>query len=66
MGRLSLLEYVVQGFLLLGGHVGYEVVHHHVTIAIFMVIPGIKLYKVVFESNTSTSIKHGRVGVSHC
>jgi hypothetical protein len=51
---------MVQGFLSLGGHVGHEV-HHPVAIAIFIVIPGNELYKVVIESN---GIKGGRVGVA--
>jgi hypothetical protein len=50
---------VVQGFLLLGGHVGHEV-HHPVAVA----IPGNELDKVVIESNTSPGIKGGRVGVA--
>jgi hypothetical protein len=58
-----LLGWVVQGFLLLGGHVGNEV-HHPVVVAIFIVIPGNELYKVVIESNASPSIKGGRVGVA--
>jgi hypothetical protein len=59
---VSLLGWVVQGFLLLGGHVGHEV-HHPVTLAIFLVIPGSELYKVVIENNASPSIKDGRMGV---
>jgi hypothetical protein len=54
---------VVQGFLLLGGHVGHEV-HHPVAVAVFIVIPGNELVKVVIESNVSPSIKGGRVGVA--
>jgi len=50
---------VVQGFLLLGGHVGHEV-YHPVAVAIFIVIPGNELYKVVIESNASPSIKGRR------
>jgi hypothetical protein len=54
---------VVQGFLLLGGYVGHEV-HHPVAIAIFIVIPGNELYKVVIGSNAIPSIKGGGVGVA--
>jgi hypothetical protein len=39
-------------------------VHHPVAVAIFIVIPGNELYKVVIESNASPSIKGGRVGVA--
>jgi hypothetical protein len=53
----------VQGFLLLGGHGGHEV-HHPVMVAVFIVIPGNELHKVVIESNASPSIKGGRVGVA--
>ena len=53
---VSLLGWVVQGFLLLGGHVGHEV-HHPVAVAVFIVIPGNELDKVVIESNASPSIK---------
>jgi hypothetical protein len=61
---LSVLAGVmVQGFLLLGGHVGHEV-HHPVAIAVFIVIPGNELDKVVIESNTSPGIEGGRVGVA--
>ena len=60
---VSLLGWVVQGFLLLGGHVGHEV-HHPVALAVFIVIPGNELDKVVIESNASPSIKGGRVGVA--
>jgi hypothetical protein len=49
------LEWVVQGFLL-GVHVGH-VVHHPVVEALFIVILGNKLYKVVIESN---AIHHQR------
>ena len=35
---VSLLGWAVQGFLLLGGHVGHEV-HHPVAVAVFIVIP---------------------------
>jgi hypothetical protein len=45
----------VQGFLLLGGHVGHEV-HHPVAVAIFIVIPGNELYKVVIENNANPGI----------
>jgi hypothetical protein len=54
---------VVQGFLLLGSHVGHEV-HHPVAVALFIVIPGNELDKVVFERNASPGIKGGRVGVA--
>lgn len=40
------------GFLLLGGHVGHEI-YHPFTIAVFIVIPGNELYKVIIESNAS-------------
>ena len=60
---VSLLGWVVQGFLLLGGHVGHEV-HHPVAVAIFIVIPGNELDKVVIESNASPGIEGGRVGVA--
>jgi hypothetical protein len=55
---VSFLACAVQGFLFLGGHVG------PVAIAIFIVISGNELYKVVIESNARPSIKGGRVGVS--
>jgi hypothetical protein len=54
---------VVQGFLLLGGHVGHEV-YHPVAVAVFIVIPGNELDKVVIESNASPGIEGGRVGVA--
>jgi hypothetical protein len=60
---VSLLGWVVQGFLLLGGHVGHEV-HHPVAVAIFIVISGNEHYNVVIESNASPSIKGGSVGVA--
>jgi len=60
---LSLLGWVVQGFLLLGGHIGHEV-HHSVAVAVFIVISGNELYKVVTESNPSPSIKGRRVEVA--
>ncbi|XP_063134659.1 uncharacterized protein LOC102553444 [Rattus norvegicus] len=60
---LAGLGWVVQGFLLLGGLVGHEV-HHPVAVAVFIVIPGNELYKVVIESNASPSIKGGRVGIA--
>jgi hypothetical protein len=60
---VSLLGWVAQRFLLLGGHVGHEV-HHPVAVAIFIIIPGNELYKVVIESNASSSIKGERVGVA--
>ena len=58
---MSLLGWVVQGFLLLGGHVGHEV-YHPVAVAVFIVIPGNELDKVVIESSASPGIKGGRVG----
>jgi hypothetical protein len=54
---------VVQGLLLLGGHVDHEV-HHLVAVAKFVVIPGNELDKVITEGNASPSIKGGRVGVT--
>jgi hypothetical protein len=57
---MSLLGWIVQGFLLLGGHELY----HPVAVDIFIVIPGNELYKVVIESSASPSIKGGRVGVA--
>jgi hypothetical protein len=57
-----LLVWVDQGFLLLGDHVGHEV-HHPVSVAIFIVIPGNELDKVVFESSANPGIEVGRVGV---
>ena len=60
MLSVSLLGWVVQHFLFLGGHVGHEV-HHPVAIAIFIVIPGNELYTVVIESNASPIIKGERV-----
>ena len=60
---VSLLGWVVQGFLLLGGHIGHEV-HHPVGITVFIIIPGNELDKVDIESNASPSIKGGRVGVA--
>jgi hypothetical protein len=60
---VSLLRWMVQGFLLLVGHVGHEV-HHPVAVAIFIVISGNELDKVVIESNASPNIKGGRVGVA--
>jgi hypothetical protein len=60
---VSLLGWVVQGFLLLGGHVGHEV-HHPVAVTVLIVIPGNERHKVVIESNASPGIKGGRVGVA--
>ena len=57
---VSLLGWVVQGFLLLGGHE----VHHPVAVAVFIVTTENELYKVVIESNASPSIKGGRMGVA--
>jgi len=45
---VSLFGWVVQGFLLLGGHVGHEV-HRPVAVAVFIVTPGNELYEVVVE-----------------
>jgi hypothetical protein len=39
---VSLLGWVVQGFLLLGGHVGHEI-YHPVAVAVFIVMPGNEL-----------------------
>ena len=47
---VSLLEWVFQGFLLLGGHE----VHHPVAVAVFIVISGNELY---IENNDSLDIK---------
>jgi hypothetical protein len=58
---MSFLGWVVQGFLFLGGHIDHDV-YHHVALAIFIVIPGNELHKVVTESNASHSSKGGRVG----
>lgn len=58
---VSLLGWEVQGFLLLGGHVGHEG-HHPVAAAIFIVTPGNGPYKVVIENNASRSIKGRGVG----
>ena len=55
---VSFLGWVAQGFLLFGGHVAHEA-HHPVAVAIFIVIPGNELDKVVIESNASPSIKSG-------
>jgi hypothetical protein len=60
---VTLLGWVVQGFLLLGGHVGHDV-HCPVTVAILIVIQGNELHKVVIESNASPGIKGGRVEVA--
>ena len=54
---------MVQGLLLLGGHVDHKV-HHLVAIVRFIVIPENELDKVVIESSASPSIKGGRVGVT--
>ena len=48
--------WVVQGFLLLGGHVGHEV-HHPVAVAVFIVIPGNELHKVVIETMPAPASK---------
>jgi hypothetical protein len=63
MVSVSLLGWLVQSFLLFGGHGGHEV-HHPDAVAIFIVIPGNELYKVVIESHASPSIKGERVGVA--
>lgn len=63
LALMSLLEWVVQGFLLLQGHVGHKV-HHYVAVAVFIVVTGNELYEVVTESNASPGIKGGRVGVT--
>jgi hypothetical protein len=57
---VSLLGWVAQGFLLLGGHVGHEV-HYPVAVAIFVVIPRNELDKVVIESIASPGFIGGRV-----
>jgi hypothetical protein len=49
-----LLEWVVQGFLLFGGHVGHEVRH---PVAVPIIITGNDLSKVVIESNATTTSK---------
>jgi hypothetical protein len=49
--------------LFLVGHVGHEA-HQSVAVAVFIFIQGNELYKVVIESNASTSIKDGRVEVT--
>ena len=56
MVSVSLLGWLVQSFLLFGGHGGHEV-HHPDAVAIFIVIPGNELDKVVIESNASPSSK---------
>ena len=43
----------------LGGHVGHG--YKPIAVAIFVVIPGNELYKVVTESNFSPSIKMGEL-----
>ncbi len=58
-----LLGLVVQGLLLLGGHVDHEV-HHPVAVAKFVVVPGNELDKVVVEGNASPSMESGRVSVT--
>ena len=59
---VSLLGWVVKGFLLIGGHVGHEV-HEPIAVVAFIVVPGNELYKTVIESYASPSIKGGRVGI---
>jgi hypothetical protein len=58
--------WVVQDFLLLGGHRGTPLClfRHLIAIAVFIVRPGNEFYKVVTEINVSPSIKDGRVGVT--
>lgn len=58
-----LLELMVQGVLFLGGHVDHKV-HHLVSVANFIVVPGNVLDKMVFKVNDSPNIKDGRVGVT--
>ena len=58
---VSLLGWLVQGVLLLGGHEA----HHPVAAALFVIIPGNELDNIVIESNASPSIKGGGVGVSY-
>lgn len=53
---VALLEYMVQGFLLL--------VHHHIAVAIFHVILENESYNVIIENNTSPSIKAGEVRIT--
>jgi hypothetical protein len=60
---VSLLRWVVQGLLLFKGHIGHEV-QDPVAVAVFIVIPGNELYKVVIESNASSSIKGGGMSVT--
>ena len=60
---MLLLGLVVQGLLLLGGHVDHEV-HHSVAVAKFIVVPGNKLDKVVIEGNGSPSIEGRRVSIT--
>ena len=57
---VSLLGWVVQGFLLLGGHVGH-VVYYPAAVAVFIAIPENELPKAVIESNVSPSIKGRRM-----
>ena len=52
-----------KGLLVLGGHVDHGA-HHYVALAIFIVIPGNELYKVVIQSNAIPNIKGGGVGVT--
>ena len=60
---MLLLGLVVQGLLLLGGHVDREV-HHSVAVAKFIVVSGNKLDKVVIEGNGSPSIEGRRVSIT--
>ena len=52
-----------KGLLVLGGHVDHGA-HHYVALAIFIVIPGNELYKVVIQSNAIPGVKGERVGVA--
>ena len=53
---VSLLGWVVQGFLLLGGHGGHEV-HDPVAVSVFIVIPGNELTKLSLRSMPATASK---------
>jgi hypothetical protein len=58
-----LLGWMVQGLLLLRGHVDHKV-HHSVVVAKFVVIPGNELDKVIIEGNVIPRIKGERVEVA--
>lgn len=62
LALVSFLGWVVQDFLLLGGHVDHEV--HSPAVAIFLVMPGNDLSRDVSESNASPSTTGGRVGAT--